>query len=567
MPTKYKLNKYVKDSIATLDHTQRRVFLWLSFLRTVVFGIDVSAILLLTSGVTRFSSKDGDMAGQMVAAAATAMLLRSVFTFLISRYTFRFLSQVEVIAGGQFTEFVFSAPQEKLDSYRTQDLAFALNQGTNSLTSRTLGFLMIVLSDGAALVALVLVFAVVYPLEGALMIFLVLVFVVPVQLFVNRRVHQSAAAWSTATIEMLQQIQEFQNSRKEIYLNSAERVMSNRLGKYRSNAAQSSARFNFMLTVPRTVIEVATLVVAGILLALAFVRMSSSEFVVFSAMLMAVVFRVAPLAIGLAGAMGVITQSIGETTINRKLLKDLSVSRLSQTASTSMNDLDMIGPAIELSNVSYSFPGAIFPVLENVDLEVLPNEVCAVIGASGSGKSTLLDCLMGLRDISAGSVRIFGREPNEVRRSHPGTMGLVIQSPSIRSGSIAENVAFFTAEKIDRELVSTLLFRVGLKSFLVEQPNGIDTLIGDGHLQMSGGEKQRLALARALYRNPRILIMDEPTSALDGLSESQVFELIEKEKLYRTVVLVTHRQPPSLIFDRIYEVRDGKVFSRPAETK
>jgi ABC-type bacteriocin/lantibiotic exporter with double-glycine peptidase domain len=322
-----------------------------------------------------------------------------------------------------------------------------------------------------------------------------------------------------------------------------------------------------MLTVPRTVIEVATLVVAGILLSLAFVRMSSSEFVVFSAMLMAIVFRVAPLAIGVAGAMGVITQSIGETTINRKLLKDLSVSRHSQTALTSMNDLDMTGPAIELCNVSYSFPGAGVPVLENVDIEVFTNEVCAIIGASGSGKTTLLDCLMGLREISAGSVRIFGSEPNEIRKSHPGTMGLVIQSPSIRSGSIADNVAFLTTEKIDRELVSTLLFRVGLNRFLEDQPNGIDTLVGDGHLQMSGGEKQRLALARALYRNPRILIMDEPTSALDGLSESQVFELIEKEKRYRTVVLVTHRQPPSLIFDRIYEVRNGKVFSRPAGTE
>jgi ABC-type bacteriocin/lantibiotic exporter with double-glycine peptidase domain len=264
--------------------------------------------------------------------------------------------------------------------------------------------------------------------------------------------------------------------------------------------------------------------------------------------------------------MGVITQSLGETTINRRLMKDLSVQPPSQSGSTLNNSLSHSGPAIELSNISYSFHEADTPVFENVDMVVLPNEVCAIIGASGSGKTTLLDCLMGLREISSGSILILGNEPNEVRKSHPGTLGLVIQSPSIRSGSIAENVAFFDSDEIDREHVSTLLFQVGLERFLEGQPHGIDTLIGDGHLQMSGGEKQRLALARALYRDPKILIMDEPTSALDGLSESQVFELIQREKKRRTIVLVTHRQPPSLIFDRIYEVLDGKVMSRTVET-
>jgi ABC-type bacteriocin/lantibiotic exporter with double-glycine peptidase domain len=99
---------------------------------------------------------------------------------------------------------------------------------------------------------------------------------------------------------------------------------------------------------------------------------------------------------------------------------------------------------------------------------------------------------------------------------------------------------------------------------LDRQIKGVNTLIGDGYLQMSGGEKQRLALARALYRNPKILIMDEPTSALDGLSEGQVFELIQNEKIYRTIILVTHRQPQNMTFDKVYEVSDGRVFRKYA---
>jgi ABC-type bacteriocin/lantibiotic exporter with double-glycine peptidase domain len=559
MSKNYAIQRYVKDSLSILDESQRRVFLWLSILRTVVFGLDIGAILLLTSGLSSFSSQDGAAGMLMVSTAALGMLLRSLLTLLISRSTFRFLSRVEVIAGGEFTETVFSSAQEKLDAFRTQDVSFALNQGTNSFTTRTLGFFLILLSDGVALIALVTVFAVVYPVEGALMILLVISIVVPVQRSVNRRIHDSASEWSTATINMLQKIQEFQTARREIYLNSAERSISFQLGKYRNEAAESSARFNFMLTIPRTVIEVATLIVAALLLAVASLRMSTDELIVFSGMLMAIVFRVAPLAIGVVGSIGVITQSLGETTINRRLLTDIGTKSPMKSPDIPTELLDESGPAIEIKSLTYTFPGASTPVLQNVDVTVLPNEVCAIIGQSGSGKTTLLDCIMGLRELSHGSIQLFGLDPNEVRRRFPGSIGLVIQTPSIKSASIAENVAFFSSDGIDRKLVLDLLIRVGLQSFVEQQNKGIDALVGEGNLQMSGGEKQRLALARALYRNPKVLIMDEPTSALDGLSELQVFDLIEKERINRTIVLVTHRQPSSMFFDRVYEVQDGKV--------
>lgn len=559
MSINLKTSAYLRQAFTSLDKRQRKVFLLLSTLRTLSFGIDVGAILLLVTGVNQLSARDGNLAGIFLAIATIALFIRSLVTLYISRSTFKFLSQVEVVAGGRFTEAVFSAPQEKLDVFRSQDLAFALNQGTNSFTTRTLGFFLIVVSDGLALIGLVLVFSFVYPLEGAMMVFLVLSVVVPVQRFVTRRIHESAADWSAATIEMLQQIQEFQTSRREIFLNSAAIVMSNRLAKYRNTAASSSARFNFMLTVPRTVIEVSTLAVAAILLTFSYIRMSSSDFIVFSAMLMAVVFRVAPLAIGVVGALGVISQSQGETVVNRKLLSDLSETESRAITEISLDPLSYVGAVIDVRDISYSFPGVTTPVFKNVTLEISANEVCAIVGLSGSGKTTLLDCLMGLRSVSNGSVQLFGKQPDEVRQQFPGTMGLVTQTPSIRSASIAENVAFFSSEGIDEERVFDLLIHVGLQRFLDRQTEGVNTLIGDGYIQMSGGEKQRLALARALYRNPKILIMDEPTSALDGLSEGQVFELIQNEKTYRTIILVTHRQPHNMTFDKVYEVSDGKV--------
>ena len=126
---------------------------------------------------------------------------------------------------------------------------------------------------------------------------------------------------------------------------------------------------------------------------------------------------------------------------------------------------------LNVKDISYSFPGITTPVFQNVTLEIHPNEVCAIVGLSGSGKTTLLDCLMGLRSVSTGSVHVFGMHPDDVRQQFPGSLGLVTQTPSIRSGSIADNVAFFSSEEIDEERVSNLLIHVGLQRFL--EPCGI----------------------------------------------------------------------------------------------
>ena len=554
--------KFVREAFGSLDRGDQWRYVALAIARTVISAIDLVAVLLLGVGVERLASDGADNSAFILFLAGVAMLSRSLCTLAVSRMTFRFLAKAEITIGGQFTETIFSARQESLDQFRTQELAFALSQGTNSLTTRALGFSMIAIADGLAAIALVGVFTAIYPLEGALMITSMVAILLPIQRVVNKRVQHSASRWSAATISVLNEVHEFQASRREIFLNGASKSASKQLGVNRAESAQQASRFNFMLTVPRTVIELMTLLMTALLLWVAYVRQTPSEFLVFSAILMAITFRVAPLVMGVAGSVGVVTQSQGETVINRKLLR--SVKDGAETCSTRADCRESLPEneiSVVLRNVSYAFPDGVDTALRDVSLEVLPHEVCAIVGPSGAGKSTLLECITGLRKVSDGSVSLFGLRPEKLRAEQPGAIGLVVQSPVMRSTSILNNVSYLVDGAPDRARVEQLLRQVGLESLLERESEGVDTLIGESHLQLSGGEKQRLGLARALYSDPRLLVLDEPTSALDGLSEENVFALLEHERLNRTIILVTHRRPPGFEFDRVFEVSDGRITS------
>ena len=558
-PNDQSIRNFVSSSFSMLSPNQRWRLVLLAVARSITSGIDLAAIVLLGIGVDRLSRADGSGSTALLFVAGGVMMGRSLITLLISRVTFRSLAQIEIELGRQFTSEVFSAQQEILDSFRMQEMGYALSQGTNSLTTRALGFSMIALADGLAAVALVAGFTVLYPIEGALMVVSVCTLMLPVQRLVNRRIEVATRKWSKSVIQLLNEVQEFQMSRREIFLSNASEKASRGLDGYRQRAARQASNFNFLLTVPRVVIEIAMLAMAGVLLVVAYVRMSADELLVFSATLMAITFRVAPMAMGVVGAIGVVSQSLGETTVNREIRRKVIDNDRSTVEEDRVSTPTNIGHAISLDAVSYSFPGSTSKILDDVSLQVEHHQLCALVGKSGAGKTTLLECIVGLRQVTEGSVTLFEMPPTRLRVDQPGAIGLVPQQPAVRSGTLAENVTLLSSGTVDRSRVEQLLIDVGLTDLLQRSPDGIDLMVGESNLQLSGGERQRLGLARALYNDPKILVLDEPTSALDGLTEEHVFELIEQQRENRTIVVVTHRRPTGFRFDRVFRIADGKV--------
>jgi ATP-binding cassette, subfamily B, bacterial len=217
------------------------------------------------------------------------------------------------------------------------------------------------------------------------------------------------------------------------------------------------------------------------------------------------------------------------------------------------------GPAeIALHAVTFGYEPTI-PVLRDLHLEVHPAETVCVVGATGAGKSTLLALLLRLYDPDAGTIAVGGVDVRRLTlRSLRGRLALVPQDPWILDGTIAENVRYACPDATD-EAVRLAGTTALVDEFVARLPDGYDTQVGEGGARLSGGQRRRIALARALVRDAAVLLLDEPTSGLDARSEALVIDALRRAARRRTVVMVTHRLRLAAIADRVLVLDGGRL--------
>ena len=222
-------------------------------------------------------------------------------------------------------------------------------------------------------------------------------------------------------------------------------------------------------------------------------------------------------------------------------------------------------PACEicLENVSYRYPEARKDTISHMNLTLHQGEKLAIVGLNGAGKTTLVKLICGFLDPTEGRVLLNGQDIRQYdRRTYYELFSAVFQDFSILDSTVAENVAQ-KPELIDRSRVKECLELAGMWKKVESLPEGMDTHLGkdvyeDG-TELSGGQIQRLVLARALYKNPKILILDEPTAALDPLAESDIYQKYERMTDGKTALFISHRLASTRFCDRILLLTDGKV--------
>lgn len=214
---------------------------------------------------------------------------------------------------------------------------------------------------------------------------------------------------------------------------------------------------------------------------------------------------------------------------------------------------------IIFDKISYSYPQGREVALKNVSLQISAGETIALVGGSGAGKSTLVGLAIGLRRPSVGRVLLDGIDLREINlRSYRRQIGVVPQTTILFNGTVRENVTFGLAKVSDAELWE-ILSQANLADFVRSLPQQLNTPLGEGGARVSGGQKQRLAIARAMARNPRIILLDEATSALDSESERLVQEALIRLTQGRTTLIVAHRFSTIRHAHRIVVLSKGQI--------
>ena len=212
---------------------------------------------------------------------------------------------------------------------------------------------------------------------------------------------------------------------------------------------------------------------------------------------------------------------------------------------------------IEFGGVSFGYDPA-QPILHDIDLCLQPGETVALVGSTGAGKSTLISLLVRFYDPNRGCVRIDGRDVREMALPELRRMvGLIMQDIFILPDTVRANIVLDL--EADEARLADLLRRTGLTAFIDRLPEGLDTRIGEGALNLSVGEKQLLSFARALYRDPAILILDEATASIDTESENLLEQAIEAGFRDRTSLVIAHRLSTIRRVDRIVVMDQGRI--------
>ena len=218
---------------------------------------------------------------------------------------------------------------------------------------------------------------------------------------------------------------------------------------------------------------------------------------------------------------------------------------------------------LELKNVTFRYPGAEKDTLTRVNLTIPAGEKLAIVGLNGAGKTTLVKLLCGFYDPTEGAVLLNGQDIRQFnRRDYYEHFSAVFQQYSLLDVTVAENVAQSTGN-IDMPLVKACIEKAGLTDKIESLPNEFDTILGrniyDEGVELSGGETQRLMLARALYKNAPIIVLDEPTAALDPIAEHDMYLKYDQMTVGRSAVYISHRLASTRFCDRIIFLKDGVI--------
>jgi ATP-binding cassette subfamily C protein len=559
---------------------ERTKFYLLVLLRALVAFLDLIGILaigLLATSVALTLSTSKDLNEQinywgvtlpavssssLSIIASVALLLftsKAILSILITRQLAYFLARIEARAAKEIARSAFGKGIEGARISSREEIVYAVQNGSPSAFTNILNSIGTLTAESFLFILILTAFAFVNPLVAAgAVIYFGLIGIV-IQLILGRKMQSTGYKLDQSSVEANTILSDLGEVLREATILGQKDFFYNKIFDSRLRASGNSANQLVMTGMPRYIVETALIVAIAFFV---LIQASSGEIVSSAATIgvfLAGGLRLTSSLLPLQSALLIIKQATPPANRALDFLATNVMVGGDLIHETKFEEID--GPLeVSISELNFSYQTNDTEALTGISLEIAKGSQVAIFGTSGGGKSTLADLILGLLKPTSGVVELSGVEPMVLIKNRPGLLGYVPQRPGMISGTIYQNIVLgLEPHLVDRERLNQAIDDAHLTPFINSLPDGLNTDIGKRKDELSGGQLQRIGLARALYSQPKLLVMDEATSALDAESENEINRALDKMRGKVTVILIAHRLNTIQKSDKVFLLEEGKI--------
>ena len=498
----------------------------------------------------------------VIAVAAVVLLVgRTILSIFFTRRVLFFLSRRGAKISATLISRLLSQPLLVVQARTTQETLFAVTRGVEIITLQILATAVVLASDISLLLLMLIGLLAVNPVTaiGTFIIFSIIGFLLYQMMHV--RAGRLGTQSSVLNIKSNEKIVEVFASYRESVVRNRRDYYAREIGKKRFALADNLAEINFMPYVSKYVIETTVVLGAVLIGAAQFVLEDATHAVATLAIFLAAGSRIAPAVLRVQQGSIMIRGSLGEASPTLDLIDELGDSPMIENVEDAVDAIhDGFVAEIQVTGVSLTYPSQSKPAIDDISLTIPPGASVAFVGPSGAGKTTIIDVLLGVLSPDKGTVLISGLPPLLAVANWPGAVSYVPQDVAIAAGTVRENIALgYPSEVATDHLVIDALKVAHLDKFVADLPNGLDSQVGERGARISGGQRQRLGIARAMFTRPQLLVLDEATSSLDGETEASIADAINALRGSTTVVMIAHRLSTVRNADMVVYLSEGKI--------
>lgn len=495
----------------------------------------------------------------LLVIALMLIVVKSLIAVIMSWIITRIFAKYELQIGQHLFDAYLRSPWFVRQSRTTSELVRLADVGVSGAVT---GFLLPLAGLPLQVFTLLSIFGILFVAEPVTALITVLFFgfvAVVLYFIVNRRIYKTSVIGRDYSLSITRHMTDMLSALKELTLRNKLQEVSDEVTVSRTFLTRSRANIYFLNQIPRYAVEIG--LVLGMLLigGVAYLTGGIAGAATSIAFFGIAGFRIIP---ALTAIQAAISSATNQLPMAELVIREIQSAGDVNTLRSAEKPREKVAfqRDIKIDNVSFRYPGSDHLALNRVSLDIQYGTSIAFVGHSGSGKSTLVDVLLGLQTPDSGMVYVDSTPMTDVIEDWRSSVSYVPQEVVLFTGSIAQNVALTWGANYDLDKVKSALDRAQLLDIILDKFDGdLEGPLGERGAGLSGGQKQRLGIARALYTDPKVLVMDEATSALDTATEAEVTRAISQLKGEITIVTVAHRLATIQDSDVVCFMKNGAV--------